>query len=46
MASRPATPLPFERKEHLEPVRSGLASEVKININGLEQAAANGMNGV
>lgn len=45
MSSRPGTPLPQQRKENLEPIKSGLGREVKININGLEQAA-NGLNGV
>ncbi|KAI5847303.1 hypothetical protein DFP73DRAFT_544839 [Morchella snyderi] len=43
VSSRPGTPLPLQRKEHLDAPRSGLGSEIRVNINGLEQVAANGV---
>lgn len=45
VSSRPGTPLPLQRRENLEAVSTGLTSQFKININGLEQKAANGING-
>lgn len=45
VSSRPGTPLPLQRRENLEAVSTGLSSQLKININGLEQKAANGING-
>lgn len=41
MSSRPGTPLPFQRKENLEPMK-GLG-EGRVNANGLEKQVANGV---